>query len=79
MSSGFFRLKLKSEEQSYDSKIFEYPDIDEYFSAFSKCVSENGAFPFKAISKAQICVPIDNIEYLIFIPEEYLKKDDENE
>lgn len=73
MAAGFFRLKMKGQEESYDTKIFEYADIDNFFEAFSKCVSDKGAFQFKVINKTHICVPVDNIQYIVFVPEEFVK------
>ena len=75
MSSGFFRLKIKNEESTYDTKIMEYPDIDGYFEAFEKATLNRGTFSMKLFSKAYICIPVENIEYLFYIPEEFIKEE----
>ena len=78
MTSGFFRLKVKGSEDFYDTRIMEYADIDGYFDALDKSVINNSSFNMKLLSKARICVPVNNIEYLLFIPEEHLKEEELN-
>ena len=79
---GFIRIVTKktSEDISfiYDGRETTYKAFDAFLINFDKAVRQNSIIGMELISGTYIAVPVTNIEYVMYVPNALLEKNNAN-
>lgn len=76
---GFVRAKIKNVDSGfYDSKVMSKKEAILMLDSYKKSVTSEASsvIELDLMSGAIICIPVSEVEHIIYIPEELLTKND---